>query len=77
MDRFQPLRDTIDSLAGSPIPRTPRPGEQFERPETDPPKHHWTLAPLLITGVRRLGNLHRANELPTILSEACPEQSMG
>ena len=77
MDRFQPLRNTIGSLAGSPIPRTPRPGEQFERPEIDYPKHHWTLTPLVITGLRRLGSLRRESELPTILSEASPEQSLG
>ena len=33
MDQLQPLRDSIGFLAGSPVPRSERPGECFEAPE--------------------------------------------
>lgn len=33
MDQLQSLRDSIGFLAGSPVPRSERPGECFEAPE--------------------------------------------
>ena len=78
MDRFQPLRNTIGSLAGSPIPRNPRPGEQFDIPETYPTsKRIRTFAALLGTGMRRLRSYRRSPERPAVFSEASSELYVG
>ena len=52
MDNFQPLRDTIGLLAGTPVRRTNRPGEQFEM-QNKPriPKRTRSLLTVLIMGL--------------------------
>lgn len=58
MNRYQPLQDTINLLAGGRVPRTPRPEEQFPLPEKVRQRQGarviiraWVIRVLLILGV--------------------------